>query len=190
MKPQREPMSKGRLEAFTDNVIAVIITLLVLNLRAPGAAGWAAWKPGLLPAFIYAIGFQLTAAMWLLHHNIVVRIEHVNRKMVWANFVFLLFLSLFPLTLQAVSLHPKDATGVVIFCGDALFSGLALSIFRTAAARDHADDPVFVEWNARRSRLAMVLLGSVGMAMLAAFYSTYISLGLIATTFLLVLLTG
>ena len=190
MAEPREPMSKGRLESFTDSVIAVIITVLVLNLHAPLAAGWGAWRALLLPTFIYAVGFQLTAAMWLLHHNTMVRLRHLNRTMVWANFLFLLLLSLFPLTVQAVSLHPGDAGDLAIFCANALGCGLALSLFRLAGLRDHAGDPGFREWNTRRSRLALVGLGSVVLAMCIGFYSTYIALAVIASTLVLVLLTG
>ncbi len=183
-------MSKGRLESFTDGVIAVIITVLVLNLHAPLAAGWGAWRSLVLPVFIYAVGFQLTAAMWLLHHNTMVRLRHLNRTMVWANFLFLLLLSLFPLTVQAVYLHPTDPDDLAIFCGNALSCGLALSLFRIAGLRLHADDPEFRDWNARRSRLALVGFGSLVLAIGLGFYSTYIGLAIIATTLVLVLLTG
>ena len=183
-------MSKDRLESFTDNVIAVIITVQVLNLRAPLAAGWAAWQPNLIPLAVYAIGFQLTAAMWVLHHNTVVHLRRVNRKMVWANFVFLLFLSLFPITVEAVSLHPLDPREVVLFCADAICCGIALSVFRLSAVADHHDDERFLTWNVRRSRLAVILIGSVGVAMGTAFYSTTLALGLIACTLILVLITG
>jgi len=190
MKQPREPMSKSRLESFTDSVIAVIITVLVLNLHAPLVAGWGAWRTLFLPILIYAMGFQLTGAMWLLHHNTVVRITHLNRTMVWANFLFLLLLSLFPLTVQAVSLHPQDPADLAVFCINAICCGIALTIFRVAGLRDHADDPTFREWNKRRSRLAFVGLGSVLFAMFLGFYSTYIALAIIATTLVLVLLTG
>ncbi len=186
----REPMSKGRLEAFSDGVIAVIITILVLNLHAPSRGGWIGWRPGLLPALIYGVGFQLVAAIWVLHHNTMVRLQHMNRKIIWANFLFLFLLSLFPLTVEAVSLHPNDPAELVVFCGNALSCGLALTLIRLAALRDHADDPEFREWSGQRGRLAVIGLGGVASAMGAAFYSTYLSLGLVASMLLLVLWTG
>ncbi len=190
MALRSEPISKSRLEAFTDGVIAVIITILVLNLHAPSKEGWAGWRPGLLPMFIYGIGFQLTGAMWLLHHNTMVRLQHVNRRAIWANFVFLFLLSLFPVTVEAVSLHPQSAADVSVFCGNAALCGLALTVMRLVAARDHKDDAEFQAWSLRRRRLAFVGLGSVLLAMGTAFFSTYLALGLIATTLVLVLWTG
>ena len=159
MKQQREPISKGRLEAFSDGVMAVIITILVLNLHAPAAAGWAGWRPGLLPTMIYGVGFQLTAAMWLLHQNTMVHLTHVNRRAIWANLVFLFLLSLFPVTVEAVSLHPLSPPDVAVFCANAALCGLALSIMRWVAAKDHVGDQDFREWNARRQRLALIGLG-------------------------------
>ena len=190
MKVQREPISKGRLEAFTDGVIAVIITILVLNLKAPSEPGWQGWKPGLVPALIYGIGFQLTAAMWLLHHNTMVRLRHVNGRAIWANFVFLFLLSLFPVTVEAVSLHPSSAADVAVFCGNAALCGVALTVLRLLAARDHVGDAEFEEWSQRRNQLAYIGLGSVTLALVAAFYSTYLALSLMATTLVLVLVTG
>ncbi len=190
MPENNEPMSKGRLESFTDGVIAVIITVLVLNLHAPLAAGWGAWRTLLLPVFIYAIGFQLTAAMWVLHHNTFVRIAHLNRRMVWANFLFLLLLSLFPLTIQGVSAHPENPADLAVFCVNAISCGMALTLLRLSGIRDHAGDPTYRAWSKRRSRLAFVGLGSVMLAMLLGFYSTYLGLAIIASTLLLVLLTG
>ena len=190
MKQQTDPISKGRLEAFSDGVIAVIITILVLNLHAPTTGGWAGWRPGLLPAMIYGIGFQLTAAMWLLHHNTMVRLVHVNRRAIWANLVFLFLLSFFPLTVEAVSLHPLSPPDVAVFCGNAALCGLALSVMRWVAAKDHVGDPDFREWSARRQRLALVGSGSVLLALSAAFYSTYLALALMASTLVLVLITG
>ena len=190
MQPQREPMSKGRLEAFTDGVIAVIITILVLELHAPEGGGWRGWRPLLLPMLIYGVGFQLTAAMWLLHHNTMVRLHHVNRKVIWANFIFLVLLSLFPVTVQAISLHSRDPVAIAVFCFNAMLCGFSLMLMRVAAARDHAEDEKFQQWSARRRWLAFVGLGSVMLAMFAAFESTYLALALIATTFVLVLWTG
>ena len=183
-------MSKGRLEAFTDGVIAVIITILVLNLHAPVAAGWAGWRSEWFLLLIYGIGFQLTGAMWLLHHNTMVHLQGVNRKVIWANFVFLFLLSLFPVTVEGVSLHPHNAVDTAVFCANAMLCGFALTIMRLAAAHDHADDADFQLWSERRRQLAFVGLGSVTLALACSFLSTYLALALVATTFVLVLWTG
>lgn len=183
-------MSKARLEAFTDGVIAIIITVMVLELHAPVQSGWAGFRPGLLPLLIYGVGFQLVAAMWVLHHNTVVHMPNLNRRQLWANFLFLFLLSLFPLTVESVSRHPHDAADVSVFCFNAVLCGGALTLYRLAGAREHADDPEFQEWSKRRTRLSFVGLSGVILAIVMAFQSTYLALGLMASILLLVLLTG
>lgn len=108
----------------------------------------------------------------------------------WASFVFLLLLSLLPVTVEAVSLHPRDPADVAVFCANAALCGLAPTAMRLAAARDHVGDVDFQEWSQRRRRPAFVGVGSVVLALGSAFYSTSVALGLVATTLVLVLFTG
>ena len=184
------PMTKNRLESFTDGVIAIIITVMVLELHAPTVAGWQGWLPGLEPMLIYGVGFQLVAAMWVLHHNTVSHVRHLNRRMLWVNLLFLFLLSLFPLTVEAVSLHPTNPADVTMFCLNGLLCGFSLTLFRLAAVREHAGDAEFEAWNRSRGHFALVGLGGVLLAVGTAYYSTYLALGLMATIFLLVLWTG
>ena len=91
-------MEKGRLEAFTDGVIAVIITIMVLELKAPHEPTWAAliqhW-----PIFLsYVLSFVYVGIYWNNHHHLLHAVEHVNGKVMWANLFFLFWLSLFPFT--------------------------------------------------------------------------------------------
>ena len=89
-------MEKGRLEAFTDGVIAVIITIMVLELKAPHGttldALLANW-----PIFLsYVLSFVYVAIYWNNHHHMMHAVEHVNGKVMWANLHVLFWLSLFP----------------------------------------------------------------------------------------------
>jgi len=89
-------MEKGRLEAFTDGVIAVIITIMVLELKAPHDSS----APALLqqwPIFLsYVLSFIYVGIYWNNHHHLLHAVEHVNGKVMWANLFFLFWLSLFP----------------------------------------------------------------------------------------------
>ena len=91
-------MEKGRLEAFTDGVIAVIITIMVLELKPPHGSTFAAlldhW-----PIFVsYVLSFVYVGIYWNNHHHLLHAVEHVNGKVMWANLFFLFWLSLFPFT--------------------------------------------------------------------------------------------
>jgi uncharacterized membrane protein len=91
-------MHKGRMEAFTDGVIAVIITIMVLELKLPRDASW----QGLLadvPVFLsYVLSFTYVGIYWNNHHHMLQMVSHVNGKVLWANLFFLFWLSLFPFT--------------------------------------------------------------------------------------------
>ncbi len=88
--------SKARLEAFSDGVIAVIITIMVLDLKAPQSAEPAALLK-LWPSFaIYLFSFVFIAIYWINHHNLLVAARHVTASLIWANNALLFCLSLMP----------------------------------------------------------------------------------------------
>jgi uncharacterized membrane protein len=89
-------MSKGRLEAFSDGVIAIIITIMVLELKVPHGADLAALRP-LLPVFLtYVISFVFVAIYWNNHHHMLQACERINGRILWANTHLLFWLSLVP----------------------------------------------------------------------------------------------
>ncbi len=91
-------MSKGRLEAFSDGVLAILITILVLELRVPQGADWAALRP-VLPVFLtYVLSFVFLGIYWNNHHHMLHLADRINGKILWANLHLLFWLSLVPFT--------------------------------------------------------------------------------------------
>lgn len=91
-------MGKGRLEAFSDGVIAIIITIMVLELKVPHGSDVAALKP-LLPTFMsYVLSFVFVGIYWNNHHHLIHAADGVNGKMLWANLHLLFWLSIIPFT--------------------------------------------------------------------------------------------
>jgi len=92
-------LGKSRLEAFSDGVIAIIITIMVLELRAPHGADLETLAP-LLPAFLsYVLSFVYVGIYWNNHHHLLHALEHgVSGAILWANLHLLFWLSLFPVT--------------------------------------------------------------------------------------------
>ena len=89
-------MSKSRLEAFSDGVIAIIITIMVLELRGPRTGSWEALSP-LVPAFLsYVLSFVYLGIYWNNHHHMLHTVARVTGSMLWANLHLLFWLSLFP----------------------------------------------------------------------------------------------
>ena len=89
-------MGRTRLEAFSDGVIAIIITIMVLEMRAPAGVDLDALRP-LLPVFLsYVLSFVYVGIYWNNHHHFLHAAQHVNGKVLWANLHLLFWLSLFP----------------------------------------------------------------------------------------------
>jgi len=91
-------MEKGRLEAFTDGVIAVIITIMVLELKPPHEATWESLL-GNWPVFLsYVLSFIYVGIYWNNHHHLMHLVERIDGRVMWANLHLLFWLSLFPFT--------------------------------------------------------------------------------------------
>src|SRR5207237_2862208 len=89
-------MDKNRLEAFSDAVLAIIITIMVLELKVPQGSDWAALQP-LLPVFLsYVLSFLYLGIYWNNHHHLLKAARRVNGGILWANLHLLFWLSLFP----------------------------------------------------------------------------------------------
>ena len=89
-------MTKTRLEAFSDGVIAIVITIMVLELRIPHGADWQALRP-LLPIFLtYILSFVFLGIYWNNHHHMLQATHQINGKILWANLHLLFWLSLTP----------------------------------------------------------------------------------------------
>ena len=91
-------MKKGRLEAFSDAVIAILITIMVLELKVPHGADWESLRP-LLPVFLtYVLSFIYLGIYWNNHHHMFQATDRINGKILWANMNLLFWLSLIPFT--------------------------------------------------------------------------------------------
>lgn len=89
-------MGKGRLEAFSDGVLAIIITIMVLELKVPHGDNWTALRP-LIPVFLsYVLSFIFLGIYWNNHHHLLQAIRYVNGRILWANLHLLFWLSLIP----------------------------------------------------------------------------------------------
>ena len=90
------PMHKGRIEAFSDGVIAIIITIMVLELKVPHGTDLSALQ-SLVPVFLsYVLSFVYVGIYWNNHHHLFQAVKHVNGAVLWANLHLLFWLSLFP----------------------------------------------------------------------------------------------
>jgi uncharacterized membrane protein len=126
-------MSKGRLEAFSDGVFAVLITIMVLDLKVPQGADWAALGP-LLPVFLtYILSFIFLGIYWSNHHHMLQATRGVNGAILWANLHLLFWLSLVPFVTGWMGENhfealPTAVYGIVLFMAAIAYTILAMRI--------------------------------------------------------------
>jgi uncharacterized membrane protein len=133
-------MTKGRLEAFSDGVLAIIITIMVLDLKAPRDPELTALRP-LIPVFLsYALSFVFVGIYWNNHHHLFQAVRYVNGRILWANLHLLFWLSLIPLVTNWMGITyfgawPVAAYGVVM-----LLAGLAYFILTRVLIAHHGKE--------------------------------------------------
>jgi uncharacterized membrane protein len=130
----------SRLEAFSDGVIAVIITIMVLEIKVPSEKG----LPGLIaiaPSIgVYALSFTFVGIYWVNHHLLLHRLRKASPNILWANLVWLFTLSLLPFFTAYVYQHNDDSFSVAIYAASLLVTGLSFMLLRiTISARQRAE---------------------------------------------------
>ena len=135
-------MTKSRMEAFSDGVIAVIITILVLELRVPREASLAALRP-VAPVFIsYALSFVFLGIYWSNHHHMLQAVKHVDGRVLWANLHLLFWLSLTPFVTAWMGGNHFAATPVALYGVVLLFASVAYFILARVLVSLHGSDSV------------------------------------------------
>ena len=104
---QSDGMTKGRLEAFTDGVIAILITIMVLELRPPEGSSLSDLHPLVPTLLTYVLSFVMLAIYWNNHHHMLQVVEHIDGLVLWANMFLLFWLSLVPFTTAWIGEHPR-----------------------------------------------------------------------------------
>ena len=172
-------MGKGRLEAFSDGVIAIVITIMVLEMKAPQSPDPDALRP-VLPAFLsYVLSFVYVGIYWNNHHHVFQAVERVNGMTLWANLHLLFWLSLIPFVTRWMgeshfATWPVAAYGVVL-----LMSALAWDAERRVLVRLHGRDSALVKAvGGNVKEVVSLLLYAVAIG--AAFVSTWVACALYA----------
>ncbi len=170
-------MDKGRLEAFSDGVLAIVITIMVLELSAPAEPTLAALKE-LIPTFLsYVLSFIFIGIYWNNHHHLFQAVEQVDGRILWANLHLLLWLSLVPFVTAWMGETEFAAWPVALYGLNLLLSAIAYYLLvRTLLAR-HGQDSVLANAVNRdiKGKLSLVIYAT---AVPLAFVSTWLAGGL------------
>jgi uncharacterized membrane protein len=138
-------MGKGRLEAFSDGVIAIIITIMVLEIRVPHGEDLSVLAP-LLPVFIcYVLSFANVGIYWNNHHHMLHAVRRINGAVLWANLHLLFWLSLMPFATAWMGENHFAPVPVALYGLDLLLCGVAYTILTVTLLRLHKGDTVFAK---------------------------------------------
>jgi uncharacterized membrane protein len=152
-------LNKGRLEAFSDGVIAIIITIMVLEMKAPEGADFSSLRP-LIPIFFsYALSFVFVAIYWNNHHHLFHAVKSVNGRILWANMHLLFWLSMIPFVTRWVDENAKAPLPVALYGVVLLFCGLAYFILVQVLLATHGKESVLAKalGNDFKGKLSVVI---------------------------------
>jgi uncharacterized membrane protein len=173
-------MGKGRLEAFSDGVIAVIITIMVLEMKVPHGGDFASLAPD-IPVFLsYVLSYIFAGIYWNNHHHLFHAVEHVNGRILWANLHLLFWMSLIPFTTAWMGENgfrpiPVATYGAVLF-----MSGLAFVILTRSLLRHHGRESLLAR-SIRGDRKGKISVVLYAIAIPLAFVNVWVSLAIYAT---------
>ncbi len=133
-------MGKTRLEAFSDGVLAIIITIMVLEMKVPHGAELAALQP-LIPVLLsYVLSFVYLGIYWNNHHHLIHAARHVNGSIMWANLHLLFWLSLIPFTTGWMGENHFEPWPVALYGTVLLFAGIAYFMLARTLIAGHDSD--------------------------------------------------
>ncbi|HEU0273972.1 MAG TPA: TMEM175 family protein [Candidatus Udaeobacter sp.] len=149
-------MKTTRLEAFSDGVLAIIITIMVLEMKVPHAIDLAALKPVLPVLLSYVLSFIYIGIYWNNHHHLFQATEHVSGGILWANLHLLFWLSLFPFTTGWMGENGLASTPSAVYGFVLLMAGIAYYVLERAIIARQGRDSLLAQavgrdWKARVS---------------------------------------
>ncbi len=176
-------MHKGRLEAFSDGVIAIIITIMVLEFKVPESGELTALA-AMLPTFLsYVLSFVFVGIYWNNHHHLLQTAQHVNGRILWANLHLLFWLSLIPFATAWMGHNGRSPWPVAIYGIDLLLSGVAYYVLSQSLLRHHGQQSILAKaiGSDVKGKISLVLyLCAIPLAFVNSYlsFAIYISVAL------------
>ena len=172
-------MNKTRLEAFSDGVIAIIITIMVLEIKIPHEATMQALL-ALTPVFIsYVLSFLMVAIYWGNHHHLLHTVRHVTTKIIWANMGLLFALSLVPFTTGWMGENHFAELTVALYAVNHLFCGFMAFLLQNAILDHLIEKNKLMEAILKTKKKSMITVAIYLVAIPVAFYYPVVSVALL-----------
>ncbi len=165
-------MTTNRLEAFSDGVLAIVITIMVLEMQVPEGTSWEALKT-VIPKFIsYILSFIYLGIYWNNHHHLFQAIQNVNGKVLWANLFLLFALSLIPFTTAWMGENDFEKNPVILYGVNLLLCAIAFLVLeKTSTYSDGESSIIGTALASKRKEYASVILYVLGI--IIAIFSPY-----------------
>ena len=165
-------MNKNRVEAFSDGVMAIIVTIMVLEMKVPhdGGANWEALKPVLPVFFSYVLSFAMILIYWNNHHHLFHSVKKVNGRVLLANGHLLFWLSLTPFTTAWMGENHFASNPVALFGFVLIMCGIAYSILTRELIRLHGPDSILARAVGRGNKgwiSVLAYLTAIGISFVA-----------------------
>ena len=170
-----EAPAPSRLESFSDGVIAVIITIMVLEFKLPPEPGPRAFITHVIPTLaVYLLSFTYTGIYWINHHHLVNRLKRVDAPILYANLLLLFCLSLLPFATSYVLSEKFNSFSVAVYAGELSLSGLAFVVLSAAVTRHFhrtgTANPVKLATQKAEGRKGFLSLALYALAMPLAYW--------------------
>jgi uncharacterized membrane protein len=171
-------MSTNRLEAFSDGVIAIIVTIMVLELRAPAQPTIPALRK-VAPIFIsYGLSFLVVAIMWVNHHHLIHAVRSVTARLLWSNLYLLFWMSLVPFVTDYLGKNYHEPLAMALYGLDLVLCSSAFYLLRIVLVQQDRHDSALAQYHMsiqRKNLLSAALyLASVPLAYVSIYASFFI----------------
>ncbi len=171
-------MNKTRLEAFSDGVLAIIITIMVLELKVPHGGDWTELKP-LIPAVSsYILSFIYVGIYWGNHHHMLHTVKQVSSGIIWANMHLLFWLSLVPFVTAWMGENHMESATVASYAFVMLMCGIAYTILQVSIQRSNAFSEDMIRAYGKMKIKGILSVIAYTAAIGFAYVNTYISAAL------------
>ena len=168
-------MNKTRLEAFSDGVLAIIITIMILEIKVPHSAGWAELLHIVPELLSYFLSFLFIGIYWANHHHLLHSVKQVTAGIIWANFNLLFWLSLIPIATGWMGENHFAENTVAVYGMLMLLSGIAFYILQATIEQNSQDIEALKEALSMQNRKGIISTAIYVVAIPLAFVNPVIS---------------
>ena len=160
-------MTKNRIEAFSDGVLAIIVTIMVLEMKVPHGANWSDIEPILSIFMSYILSFVFVLIYWNNHHHLFQAVKHVNGQVLWANGHLLFWLSLLPFVSGWMGVNHFASLPVLLYAIVSFMAGFAYYLLTLSLLKIHDNDSILKQGvgNKKKEMASLYLyLAAIGFA--------------------------